>query len=150
MLGGLAGAMPAIGGWAYARGGYDLGSLLVGLLVLTWIPMHIWFIAIYYYDDYRLAGIPMLPVAKGMDKAVNYIVVSLLVFLTSTWSIYLTQGYGLATAITATFMILNATRSALHFKKSLSKESARRLFKAASHLLATVFILLSLEANIVG
>lgn len=148
VLGGVAGAMPAAGGWAYARGGYDLGALLVALIVLAWIPMHIWFIATYYSEDYRLAGIPMLPVVSGVERVASYIVVSLLLLLASVWSIYLYQGYGLLTALATTLLTLRAVRGALSFRKKPSAEGARRLFKAASPLLATVFVLLSLEANI--
>ena len=63
VLGGVAGAAPALTGWAFSdfRGpGY-----LPALVVFGWVPCHIWTLAIHYADDYASAGIPMLPAALG-------------------------------------------------------------------------------------
>ncbi|MEM2597439.1 MAG: heme o synthase, partial [Thermofilum sp.] len=68
VVGGFAGGMPALGGWAAATGGFGTGGLLLMLLVALWSCAHIWSLATYYSEDYRRAGVPMLPVVYG-DKA---------------------------------------------------------------------------------
>ena len=147
VVGGLAGAMPAAGGWAYARGVFDVGSVLIGGLVLAWIPMHIWFIAIYYYDDYRLAGIPMLPAVKGIKRTMDFILLSLLAYLCILWAIYATQGYGLLAAAMVSIASIKLLFKLTRLKSSpATREEARKMFKLASPLLALTFVLLSVES----
>lgn len=87
VFGGFAGGMPALGGWAAATGGFGLGGLVLMLLVAVWSSLHIWTLAVKYVDDYRRAGIPMLPVVVGERKAIIYsIVVALIVASIATYS----------------------------------------------------------------
>lgn len=65
VFGVFAGGMPALGGWAAAMGSFGTGGILLMLLVAVWSSLHIWTLAIYYDDDYRKAGVPMLPVVVG-------------------------------------------------------------------------------------
>ncbi|MFZ8854582.1 MAG: protoheme IX farnesyltransferase, partial [Thermofilaceae archaeon] len=65
VLGGFAGGMPALGGWAAATGSFGPGGLLLMLLAALWSSLHIWTLATYYADDYRRAGAPMLPAVYG-------------------------------------------------------------------------------------
>jgi len=69
VFGGFAGGMPALGGWAAATGSFGLGGVVLMLVVAVWSSLHIWTLAIKYVDDYRNAGIPMLPVVIGEKKA---------------------------------------------------------------------------------
>ncbi len=69
-LGSVAGMAPALGGYALAAGGLDARGFLLGALIAAWIPAHIWLLAVHYVDDYRRAGVPMLPVVRGVQAAV--------------------------------------------------------------------------------
>ncbi len=64
--GGAAGAMPPVLGWAAMTGEVHLHALLLFLIVFTWTPPHFWPLAIHRREDYRRAGIPMLPVTHGV------------------------------------------------------------------------------------
>ena len=69
VLGGFAGAMPALAGWCAVKGTDILGGLLLATIVLLWIPAHIWYITMHYEEDYKKANIPMYPLVVGMEKA---------------------------------------------------------------------------------
>ncbi len=69
-LGAVAGMAPVLGGYALAKGYIDLVGILLALLVAAWIPSHIWLLVLHYIDDYRHAGIPMLPVVLDPEKGV--------------------------------------------------------------------------------
>jgi protoheme IX farnesyltransferase len=65
VLGGAAGAMPPILGWAAAGHGVGMESLTLFLIIFVWTPPHFWSLALYHRADYARAGLPMLPVVRG-------------------------------------------------------------------------------------
>ena len=67
VIGGAAGAAPPMLGWAAVTGTVDPYSLLLVLIIFTWTPPHFWALAIYRYQDYEKAEIPMLPVTHGIQ-----------------------------------------------------------------------------------
>nr|WP_199739160.1 heme o synthase [Legionella septentrionalis] len=67
VIGGLAGAAPPLLGWTAVTNQLDPQALLLVLIIFTWTPPHFWALAIYRFEDYRHAEIPMLPVTHGID-----------------------------------------------------------------------------------
>lgn len=67
VIGGAAGAAPALVGWAAVTGSVGLPAWGLFLIVFYWTPPHFWALAIRYRDDYAAAGIPMLPVIAGVE-----------------------------------------------------------------------------------
>ncbi|MGC8969983.1 MAG: heme o synthase [Conexivisphaera sp.] len=144
ILGGIAGAMPALGGWALARGLTPAG-LLLAAIVLAWIPMHIWFIATYYADDYRLAGIPMMPVVRGPSEAARYTEYSTLAIPALAWAYWAAARRGIVAALVASALAALAVRRAEEFRRSPTRDAARAMFKLASPMIAVVFVLEAIE-----
>jgi heme o synthase len=68
VIGGGAGAIPPMVGWAAATGRIDLSSILLFALVFFWTPPHFWALAIVRRQDYARAGVPMLPVIRGEEE----------------------------------------------------------------------------------
>lgn len=66
VIGGAAGAMPPVLGWAAVTGEVSAGALLLFLIVFVWTPPHFWALAIHRRDDYAKVDIPMLPVTHGI------------------------------------------------------------------------------------
>ena len=66
VIGGAAGAAPPLLGWVAVSGQVEPGALVLFLIILVWTPPHFWALAIHRRDDYARAGIPMLPVARGV------------------------------------------------------------------------------------
>jgi protoheme IX farnesyltransferase len=73
VIGGAAGAVPALVGWAVVTGELALPAWILFALVFYWTPPHFWALALRYRDDYEAAGVPMLPVVKGVEATVNSI-----------------------------------------------------------------------------
>lgn len=67
VIGGAAGAAPALVGWAAVTGSVDLPAWVLFLIVFYWTPPHFWALALRYKDDYAAAGVPMLPVVAGVE-----------------------------------------------------------------------------------
>ena len=65
VIGGASGAMPPVLGWAAVTGEVTHDALLLFLIIFAWTPPHFWSLALYRRDDYRKAGVPMLPVTHG-------------------------------------------------------------------------------------
>ena len=65
VIGGAAGAMPPLVGWAAATGGLTLEALYPFAIIFLWTPPHFWALSLLIRDDYERTGVPMLPVVKG-------------------------------------------------------------------------------------
>lgn len=81
VIGGAAGAFPAVVGWAAVTGSVGLAPLLMFAIVFFWTPPHFWSLALYANDDYRRAGVPMLPVVSGAKETRRQIMVYTLLLL---------------------------------------------------------------------
>jgi protoheme IX farnesyltransferase len=65
VIGGLAGALPPVIGWAAAAGEAPLNAWLLCAIIFMWTPPHFWALSLYTTEDYARVGVPMLPVVKG-------------------------------------------------------------------------------------
>ncbi|MFN3584059.1 heme o synthase [Phenylobacterium sp.] len=65
VIGGLAGALPPVIGWAAATGSAPLNAWLLCLIIFMWTPPHFWALSLYTSEDYAKAGVPMMPVVRG-------------------------------------------------------------------------------------
>ena len=75
VIGGAAGAFPAVIGWASVTGSVDLVPLVLFAIVFFWTPPHFWSLALFANADYRRAGVPMLPVVAGARETRRQIVI---------------------------------------------------------------------------
>jgi protoheme IX farnesyltransferase len=67
VIGGASGAMPPVLGWVAIRGDVGPEALILCLIIFLWTPPHFWALALYRAEDYRRAGLPMLPVTHGSE-----------------------------------------------------------------------------------
>ena len=67
VIGGAAGALPPMVGWAAATGSLSVAPVLLFAIIFLWTPPHFWALALYRTDDYARGGVPMLPVIAGAD-----------------------------------------------------------------------------------
>ncbi len=73
VIGGAAGAFPPLLGWIVATGSISIEPVLLVALILIWTPPHFWALALWRNDDYKAAGVPMLPVTRGARVTRRYI-----------------------------------------------------------------------------
>ena len=74
VIGGAAGAVPPLVGWAAATGNVTVPALLLFVIVFVWTPPHFWALALLIKDKYAAANVPMLPVVKGDRETARQIV----------------------------------------------------------------------------
>lgn len=139
VIGGLAGAMPPLIGWTAVTGDVSVASLVLFLVVVSWTPPHFWALSLLLTDDYREAGVPMLPVVRGEAETARQILrySFLVVVLTVVfWAVAGLSLIYLAAAGSggAVFVWL-----ALLLRRRTSAERARRLFKYSTLYLALLF-----------
>ncbi len=143
VIGGVAGAVPPMIGWAAVTGTVSVTAVLLFAVVVLWTPPHFWALAVAYRDDYARAGVPMLPVTRGVETTANHIVgyagatvgCSLLLPLTSPalgWPV------AVATAILGAWFI----RAAWRVRSDPSRAGAMRIFKASISYLGALFAVL--------
>ena len=111
VIGGAAGALPPVIGWAAATGTIDLFPLLLFGLIFMWTPAHFWALALYRAEDYARAGVPMLPVVAGPAETRRQILiyaVAVQAFALAPWALDLSGAiYGTgAAALGAGFVAL--------------------------------------------
>jgi protoheme IX farnesyltransferase len=103
VIGGGAGAFPAVIGWAAVTGHISLLPMLLFAIVFFWTPPHFWSLSLYAATDYEKAGVPMLPVVKGAKHTrLNVLVYSLLLLplSISPWLLGLTgRIYGITALV---------------------------------------------------
>jgi protoheme IX farnesyltransferase len=75
VIGGAAGAVPVLVGWAAVRDSLGLAPLVLFAIIFVWTPPHFWALAIRYRDDYRRAEVPMMPTVVGFTRTARQIVV---------------------------------------------------------------------------
>ena len=81
VIGGASGAMPPLLGWAALRNDVGPEALVMCLIIFLWTPPHFWALALYRVEDYRRAGLPMLPVTHGSDfTRLNVLLYTLVLF----------------------------------------------------------------------
>jgi heme o synthase len=85
VIGGAAGALPPMIGWAAVTGTVDPGAISLFLIIFMWTPPHFWALALFREDDYAKAGVPMLPNVAGRDETRKQILLYTLVLLPLTF-----------------------------------------------------------------
>ncbi len=145
VIGGLAGALPPLVGWATVTGSIDLFPLLLVLLIFLWTPAHFWALAIYRAQDYARAGVPMLPVVAGetatRSRILAYAALTALASLIPVLAGYAGNLYGFASAMLGAGFVLEALRLRLR----PSQKRAMRLFAFSILYLFLVFLLLVID-----
>lgn len=131
VIGGAAGAIPPLVGWAAVTGDLGWTPWLLFTIVFLWTPPHFWALALMIRDDYAQANIPMLPVVEGEEITVNQIwLYTLLVVPCTLLLVYPLEASGIVYALMATGLGGIFIRKAWQLKQiPADKQLARSLFK---------------------
>jgi protoheme IX farnesyltransferase len=147
VIGGAAGALPPVIGWAAATGQTGLEPLSLFLIIFLWTPPHFWALALNRTDDYARAGVPMLPVVAGRAATTRQILTysALLVFASELpWALGFAGAiYGVIAAICGAFFLLLA----LQLNRSVGSDrgAAHRLFVFSISYLFLLFATLLVD-----
>jgi protoheme IX farnesyltransferase len=139
VIGGAAGAVPPLCGWAAVTGTLDAAPLIMFAIIFLWTPPHFWALAIGYTTDYANAGVPMLPVTRGASEARRRSFVYAIVTVAVSLSLYLTGDVGLVYLGLAGLFGFVFVGLAWKQLKRGSTASAMHLFHFSTTYLAIIF-----------
>ncbi len=145
VIGGASGAMPPVLGWAAMRGEVGAEALMLCLIIFLWTPPHFWALALYRVEDYRRAGLPMLPVTHGSEFTRLQVLLYTLILFAATLLPFVTGMSGpiyLAAAITLGGMF---SGYAWRLWRRYSDQLARATFKFSIVHLALLFAALLVD-----
>jgi len=141
VIGGAAGALPPVIGWAAVTGSIGLEPVILFLIILLWTPPHFWALSLNRADEYRRAGVPMLPVVAGVTATARQILIYSILLLPIS---LLPCALGFAgplfgTAAATCGAILVALAFQLHGGKGTNRLAAQRLFSFSILYLFALF-----------
>jgi protoheme IX farnesyltransferase len=145
VIGGAAGAVPVLVGWAAVTGGLAAPAWVLFAIVFFWTPPHFWALALRYRDDYAAAGIPMLPVVKGTEVATRQIFLYSLVVVATSLCLGLTTTVGLLYVIAASALGVAFIAGAWQLRRNPEPARAIRFFGYSNLYLASLFVVVAVD-----
>lgn len=147
VVGGAAGAVPPLVGYAAVLGTLELDAFYLFAIVFFWTPPHFWALAILIRDDYARAGIPMLPVVQG-DSAARWqiLLYTVLMLALTTMFYFATTRLGAAYLIGSVLLGVGFIAFAARAMVDQSRKSAARLYKYSLLYLFVLFALIIYDA----
>ena len=145
VIGGMSGAMPPVLGWAAITNSAPAEAWLLALIIFVWTPPHFWALALYRLDDYRKAGLPMLPVTHGVALTRLHILMYTLVLVAVTLLPFAIRMAGLLYLTAALILGAIFVGYAWKLHRSYSDKLARTTFNYSIVYLAALFAALLID-----
>jgi heme o synthase len=149
VIGGAAGAVPALIGWAAVaplRWGPSLWTpLLMFAVIFLWTPPHFWALSIVLKKDYARAKVPMLPVIRGESVTYQQITIYTVVLIASTALLFVTGGMGYLYLVCALALGAGLLYFAIRLAQVRTLKSARTMFWFSNYYLALLFAVMALD-----
>jgi protoheme IX farnesyltransferase len=154
VIGGAAGALPPVIGWAAVTGRIEVPALVLFLLVFYWTPPHFWALALRIRKDYEAARVPMLPVVKGVPETTRQIAIYTIVLVAISLAFYLIAGMGLVYLVAAVGLgAVFLWRAYVLWQQGASPEGSLvqsiRLYKYSISYLTLLFAAVMVDALVV-
>ena len=157
VIGGAAGAVPPLAGWAAVTGGLELPAFYLFAIIFFWTPPHFWALAMLIKEDYARAGVPMLPVVAGVEVTrrnillytVLLVTISILFFTTEAvgW-LYLSVAVVLGSVFLALAWRVVAKKGAEDPNRPVGMKNERALYFYSLAYLALIFISMVLDSMV--
>jgi protoheme IX farnesyltransferase len=145
VIGGAAGAVPVLVGWAAVQNSLGWAPVILFLVIFFWTPPHFWALAIRHSDDYRAAGVPMLPVVATMQETVRSMVIYSVILTATSLALVpvanLGYIYGITALLFGTLFILGSIR----LGRDPSESRSMRLFSFSITYVSVLFMALTVD-----
>jgi len=145
VIGGAAGAIPPMVGWAAVTGHVGITALFLFAVVFYWTPPHFWALALLIRSDYARAGVPMLPVVAGPQRTRQQIVLYTVLLVVVTALPVLSGAFGAVYASGAGILDAGLLAQSLVAVRSGNARSARRLYVWSIVYLALLFAVMAAD-----
>ncbi|MFC4544637.1 heme o synthase [Halosolutus amylolyticus] len=150
VLGGGAGALPALIGWAAVTGSVGLPAIALAGVIFLWTPAHFYSLAIAYRDDYARGGFPMYPVVEGVLAARRHVMFYLGATLLATSVLGWLAGLGWVYATTSVALGAVFLRSVIRQYRVPTDEVALRSFFASNYYLGAILLAIVVETLVIA
>ncbi len=150
VIGGAAGAMPPVLGWAAITGDVSAESLLLFLIIFTWTPPHFWALAIHRKADYAKVGIPMLPVTHGEKFTRLQVLLYTILMVLVTLLPYLIGMNGWLYLLGAVALGIGFLVSAIKMLDETRKQQPMKTFVFSINYLMALFAILMLDHYLIA
>jgi heme o synthase len=154
VIGGAAGSLPPVIGWAATTGGLAVEPCLLFLIIFFWTPPHFWALSLVRVDDYARARLPMLPVVAGIEETRRQILcysLALVPIGATPWLFgYAHALYGLTALGAGALMVMFAWRVCKQREGERTNRAAHQLFAFSILYLFILFAVLLIDARVVG
>ena len=145
VIGGAAGAVPVLVGWAAVTGSLGLAPLVLFAVIFVWTPPHFWALAIRYREDYAAAEVPMLPAVVSIQRTARQIVI----YSVALWACSLlfapVAGMGTLYLVAAAFLGLVFLLRAVELLRDATASRAMRLFHYSISYITLLFGAMALD-----
>jgi len=149
VIGGVAGSLPPIIGWAIATNSISFVSISLFLIIFFWTPSHFWALSLYKADDYKKAKIPMMPLTDGIEKTKFYILIYSLLMVPVIFLPYSIKFSGLMYLIPAMMLTIYYNFICYdlykHKKNKLVLKKAKKVFGYSILYLFLIFVLFLID-----
>jgi protoheme IX farnesyltransferase len=145
VIGGASGAMPPVLGWAAIRGDVGPEALIMCLIIFLWTPPHFWALALYRAEDYRKAGLPMLPVTHGAEFTRLHVFLYTLVLFAGTLLPFVSGMSGVIYLVAAVMLNAGFVAYAWRLWRDYSDALARKTFRYSIIYLSLLFAALLVD-----
>lgn len=149
IMGGLSGGIPILFGWVSAtKGDLSILPLLIGAIIVVWIPSHIWNLVLYYKKDYISARIPMLPIVIEEKRAIRCITATVPILLLMVVLIGIVGNFGIVYWILTVFIWVSVLAGNLYTIYHPSSNKRWLMYKLSSPYLTLYFVGLLIDVLI--
>jgi heme o synthase len=145
VIGGAAGAVPPLVGYAGATGHLGWAALVMFVIVFVWTPPHFWALALMLKEHYARADVPMLPVARGDAETARQIVRYTVLLIAVTLAPVALGLFGIAYAVAAVALGGLFLWLAVRVRRTMERVAAVRLFHFSLLYLALLFAAMALD-----
>jgi protoheme IX farnesyltransferase len=150
VIGGAAGAIPPLVGWAAVTGRTDLAAVALFAIIFLWTPPHFWAIAIMAEKDYEAAGIPMLPNVAGVKATSRQITIYAALLLVASFVPVALGELGVIYAAAAALLGGRFLWLAVDLMQTPDIPTSRRVFRFSLLYLAALFLAMALDRALLG
>ncbi|MBM3943729.1 MAG: protoheme IX farnesyltransferase [SAR202 cluster bacterium] len=148
VIGGAAGAIPPLVGWAAVTGGLDLPAVYLFAIVFFWTPPHFWALSLLIQEDYREAGIPMLPVVVSRRDTILHILLYTIALVAITLMFFFTKAVGWVYASSAAALGAWFLWLAWRLFREDTRSRARWLYLYSLLYLALLFAAMMVDSSL--
>lgn len=148
VIGGAAGAVPPLVGWAAVTGSLSLTAWLLFAIVFMWTPPHFWALSVLIKDDYAASAVPMLPVVRGVKSTTSHILVYSILLLLTTLIPVATGAFGAFYAVSALLLGGLFIYRAVQLTRNSERKVVLKTYLYSLTYLALLFVAMVVDTSL--